>query len=167
MNISLPAPPPPPPALGYVQTPFAPPKPAPRTGSRSSNLLLPNVAEFNADKLKKEGMSQRRWGADTETTASVTSRCGKPDGSPRNAANADLPYCPRTFPAPDKWECYWNHGRSQQPVDATAADTIDGDGPETAFRRGGLKWKWTGDGPSDWERSPFWSLTGDGQWQWD
>ena len=26
------------------------------------------------------------------------------------------------------------------------------------------KWKWTGDGPDDWEWSPFWSLT-DGDWQ--
>ena len=169
MYISLPpAPPPPPPALGYVQTLFAPPMPAPRTGSRSSNLLLPNVAEFNADKLKKEGMSQRRWGADTETTASVTSRCGKRDGSPRNAANAILPYIhgPRDIPPPAKWKCYWNHGRNQQPVDATPADTIDVDGPETACRRAGAgtNWKWTGYGHNDWEW--LWSWNEDGQWEW-
>ena len=165
MHISLPAPPPPPPPPpGSVQSPFAPPMPAPRTGSRNSRLLPLNVAELkHMDRIS----FQRQWGEETDTTASVTSRCGKSDGSPRNAANAIVPYHPRTLPPPAKWECYWNHGRSQQPVDATAADTIDGDGPETAFRRGGLKWKWTGDGPNDWEWSPLWSWTGDGQWQWD
>ena len=164
MHISLPpAPPPPPPALGYGQTPFAPPKPAPRTGSRSSNLVLPNVAELkHMDRIS----FQRHWCEETDTTASVTSRCGKSDGSPRNAANEVVPDCPRTFPVPEKWECYWNHGRSQQPVDATAADTIDGDA-KWQWRRGGQQWQWTGDGPNDWEWSPFWLLNGYGQWQWD
>lgn len=157
MNICLPAPPPPPPmpALGYVQTLFAPPLPAPRSGSRSSNLLLPNVANINADKSNTEEMRQRRWGADTDTTASVTSKCDKRDG---DAVSSDtiidcVPYYCPPAPLPVKWECYWHHGRSQQPVDA-----------ETTDRRGGPKWKWTGDGPNDWEWSPSWSWT-DGQWQ--
>ena len=163
MNVSLPdPPPPPPPALGYVQTPFAPPKPAPRTGSRNSMLLPLNAAELkHMDRIS----FQRQWGEETDTTASVTSRCGKSDGSSRSAANAVVPYCPRTIHEREKyWECYWNHGRSQQPVDA--ADRIDGDA-QLQWRRGGQQWQWTGDGPNDWEWSPFWSLTGDGQWQWD
>ena len=163
LDISLPAPPRPPPPppmppLGYAQTQFAPPRPPPRAGSRSSNLLLPNVAELEADKLNTGGMRQCRLNDDTETTASVTSRCGKRDGDDVSSDTVTVtdcvPYYPPA-PSPAKWECYWNHGRSQQPVDATAADAMR------------WPWQWTGAGPNDWERSPSWSWTGDGQWQWD
>ena len=167
LNICVPAPAPPPPMRDSFAAFIQPLVPAPHGGSRSSRLLVPNVAELNAGKWKNEWLQQDRdW--DTETTASVTSRCGKCDGSLRNAANAILPYIhgPRDIPPPAKWKCYWNHGRNQQPVDATPADTIDVDGPETACRRAGAgtNWKWTGYGHNDWEW--LWSWNEDGQWEW-
>ena len=167
MHISLPpAPPPPPPALGYVQTLFAPPPPppppcsAPPTGSRKSRLLPLSAADL---KHMERISFQQKWSEETSTTASGT--CGKSDCFSSTASNAGFPDCPRKIDEPEPyWECYWNHSRSQQPVDA--ADRIDG-GAQLHWRRGGRQLQWTGEGPNDWQWSPFWLMNGFGEWQWD
>jgi len=154
--------PPPPPPPGSVQSLFASPMPAPRTGSRNSRLLEANMAEL---KHIDRTSFQLNWGEGTSTTASVTSRCSKSAAPDCNAANAVVPYCPSTIDEPDKyWDCYWNHSRSQQPVDA--ADEFDG-GAQLQWRRGGQQWQWVGDGPDDWVWSPYWLCNGYGEWEWN
>ena len=153
---SPPPPPPLPPQDGHGQVLIAPPPPPPWTGSHKSKLLPPSVAKEEADKGKGERI--------LSTTPTTT-------GSSDTSSDV-VPFHPPT-PKPD-WKCWWNNGRDQQPTDATAADTGDGDWEWT--RRGANNWKstgdgdweWTGDGKDDWEWTSTWSYTrfGTNNWQW-
>ena len=130
-----PPPPPPGPRVGYVQTQFPPPMPTLQSGSLRADLWIPGSAQLKEDKMNTE----RRW------------RCGG-DGETESTASGTISnYVPSDPPAPPVklWNCYWNHGRSQQPVNPPAADWIYSDKPE-------WRWSWTGLGPDDWEWSDEW-----------